>query len=79
MQGFPHSFKMKDLKKLVAPTLLLVGRYDTFFEPEKVVSRINEHVPAAQTEIIEGVGHVVYFEKLEFINRRILEFFECDL
>lgn len=79
MQGFPHSFKMKDLKKLVAPTLLLVGRHDTFFEPEKVVSRINEHVPAAQTEIIEGVGHVVYFEKPEFINRRILEFFECDL
>ena len=78
MQGTPHRLKKKDLKKLVAPTMLLVGRHDIFCEPEMIVSRIKENLPKAQTEIIEDVGHVIYFERPELINARIIEFFESD-
>lgn len=76
MQDTPHRLSRRDLNKIMVPTMLLVGRHDTFFDPEKVVSYIKENLPKAQTEIIEDIGHVVYFEKPELINLRILEFFD---
>jgi len=75
MQGMPWQFSKKDLKKITTPTMLIVGRHDPFFNPERVVQRIRENLPTAQTEIISDAGHVVYFEKPDFINGRILEFF----
>jgi len=71
----PWQFSKKDLKKITTPTMLIVGRHDPFFNPERVVQRIRENLPTAQTEIISDAGHVVYFEKPDFINGRILEFF----
>ncbi|MCJ7622260.1 MAG: alpha/beta hydrolase [Anaerolineaceae bacterium] len=79
MDAIPYRIKKEDLKKFLGPMMLLVGRHDTFCEPEDVVSCIRECLPTAQTEIIEDIGHVVYFEKPEFVNARILEFFENDL
>lgn len=74
-QGMPWQFSKKDLNKITTPTMLIVGRYDPFFDPERVVRRIRENLPKPQAEIVSGVGHVVYFEKPEFVNGRILEFF----
>ena len=79
MQATPYRFKKEDLQKIVSPTMLLAGRYDTFCEPEKVAARIKDCLPAAQTEIAAGAGHVVYLEEPEFVSTRILEFFERDL
>jgi len=79
MQAIPYRCKKEELKELVAPMMLLVGRHDTFCEPENVVSRIRECLQTAQTEIVEDVGHVIYFEKPEFVNARILEFFDSDM
>ncbi len=76
MQDSPHRFTRKDLKKIKIPCMLLVGRHDSFFDPEKVVARIKNNLPHAQTEIVEAMGHVVYHENPGLVNARILAFFD---
>jgi pimeloyl-ACP methyl ester carboxylesterase len=76
MQDTPHRLSNRDLKKIGIPTMLLVGAHDTFFDPEKVVASIRDNIPEARTDIIEDMGHVIYFENPELVNARILEFFE---
>ncbi len=79
MQAIPYRIKKEDLKELSAPMMLLVGRHDTFCAPAEIVRRVRDFSPTAQTEIIEDAGHVIYFEKPEYINARIIEFLDSNL
>jgi pimeloyl-ACP methyl ester carboxylesterase len=74
MQAVPLRLSKRDLQRLDAPTLLLMGQHDVFCRPETVVSRLQEHLPDAQATIIADAGHAICFERPELVNGRILEF-----
>ena len=75
-QDIPYRLSDINLHKIVAPTCLLVGRYDPFCNPEMTASRIQNNLPNSQTEVIPDAGHVLIFEKPELINARIINFFQ---
>ena len=53
---------MSDIDKVEIPALLLVGEYDGLNPPaesKKVADRLKD----VKLEIIEGAGHIIFFEK----------------
>lgn len=71
----PPCLTDEDLRKIMAPTLILMGQYDKIFHPTKVIERARELMPNLRaTELIPSVGHFMNVEKPEVINSRILKF-----
>ncbi len=76
MQDSPRRLSGRDLKKITASSMLLVGAHDTFFDPQKVASSLKDNLSKVQTEIVEDTGHVIFFERPDLVNARILAFFD---
>lgn len=64
----------QDLQKCQSPTLVLLGRHDSFCEPTAVLSRLSANLPNRQIEIIPDAGHALIYEHPEMVNARILDF-----
>lgn len=64
-----------DLRKITAPTLLLMGQDERFFKVEAVLARARALLPnLCAAEIVPDVGHMMNIEKPEVVNTRILRF-----
>ncbi|MBI2153981.1 MAG: alpha/beta fold hydrolase [Candidatus Rokubacteria bacterium] len=65
--------RVKDLKKIKAPTLVLVGREDILTPPDfsRTLARL---IPKAKLKIIAG-GHGFFIEEAQAFNRAVLAFF----
>lgn len=74
MQDMPFRPSNRDLQKLRAPTLVLMGQHDSFCRPEAVISRLQSNLPDVRSEIIPHVGHAMFFEQPEPVSDRIREF-----
>jgi pimeloyl-ACP methyl ester carboxylesterase len=71
----PPCLTDEDLRKIMTPTLILMGQYDNIFNPTKVIKRAHELMPNLHAaELIPNVGHFMNAEKPEVINSRILKF-----
>lgn len=64
--------RVKDLRKIKAPTLVLVGRDDILTPPvfSRTLARL---IPKAKLQIIAG-GHGFFIEEAEAFNRAVLAF-----
>lgn len=63
------------LRRLRAPTMVLVGRHEAIFDPEAVIRRARRTLPGlVHTEIVPMAGHNLSSEQPELVNARILEF-----
>jgi pimeloyl-ACP methyl ester carboxylesterase len=61
------------LKGLALPTLVIWGRRDRVIPPDHG-SLIAEHIPGARHVVINGVGHMPFYERPAEFNRYVLDF-----
>lgn len=64
---------MNNLDKITQPTLIIWGEKDRVL-PLKHAYRGKEKLPNAKLKIIEGCGHIPFFERSEEFNRLVLGF-----
>jgi 3-oxoadipate enol-lactonase len=62
-----------DLKKVSAPTHVVVGEQDTL-TPPATSREMARRIPGAHLTIIEGAGHLSNIEQPEIFNRAVLDF-----
>lgn len=65
------------LRRIAAPTLLVVGRHDTF-TPPRLTESMHVLVPDSVVEIIEGAGHLPNLERPERFNKALRRFLDHD-
>jgi 4,5:9,10-diseco-3-hydroxy-5,9,17-trioxoandrosta-1(10),2-diene-4-oate hydrolase len=64
---------MDNLSKITQPALIIWGEKDRVL-PLKHAYRGKKNLPNAELKIIEGCGHIPFFERPEEFNRLVLEF-----
>jgi pimeloyl-ACP methyl ester carboxylesterase len=73
----PPTLPDRALRRLAAPTLLLVGRHEVIFNPQAVVARASRLIPnLVAAELVEGTGHDLTYNRPDWINQRILRFLD---
>jgi pimeloyl-ACP methyl ester carboxylesterase len=71
----PYPFSKDELEKHSAPTLVLIGEDDNFFNPHKVVERAVKLIPNLwNAEILPKLGHAL--ENQELVTQKVSEFLE---
>jgi pimeloyl-ACP methyl ester carboxylesterase len=64
-----------DLKKLTAPTLLLMGQYEAVLGPQAVLAKARSVLPnLVSAEIIPDAGHDLISDRPNVVNERLLKF-----
>jgi pimeloyl-ACP methyl ester carboxylesterase len=79
MQGLPKvaipvlypAFK---LKRISAPTLLLLGEHDPAIPAKTAQYRVEKYIPHAKTIVIPGVSHVLNYQAAGVVEQVVLEF-----
>lgn len=71
--GLPEALRQRS-----GPSLLVWGEHDVTAEPEVISRALLEWVPDCKTQLIEGAGHWVQFERADDINRLLLAWFSTD-
>ena len=67
----------EEIRKLTAPTYLLMGQYETAMNPYKVIERGVELLPnVVMAEIVPGVGHSMIHRQPDWVISRVLNFLE---
>ncbi|KKM85531.1 hypothetical protein LCGC14_1288080 [marine sediment metagenome] len=66
--------RIKDLRKIKCPTLVLLGRDDiVFFKPSQIMAK---KIPDVRHVILDGVGHMTAIEAPKRTIKEILDFLE---
>ena len=73
---FPAVFRDEELKQVRTPVLLLVGDHETIYRPQKAIERATRLVPNICAEIIPNANHIAGISNPDWINERIIRFFE---
>ncbi len=63
----------KELRKIDAPTLIMVGDQDSW-TPARFSRLLHAEIPRAKLVIVESVGHHLALERSELVNNEILSF-----
>jgi pimeloyl-ACP methyl ester carboxylesterase len=71
---YPDVYKDDELRQITMPTLLLIGAEDKIYNPKKAIQRAQQLMPNLTGEIIPNLGHILFMDKPELINSRILKF-----
>ena len=66
----------EELQSITVPTLYLIGKNETMYDPQEAIERLNRVAPDIKTEMLSGCGHDLIIVKRVEINKRILEFLE---
>ncbi|MGZ9225830.1 MAG: alpha/beta fold hydrolase, partial [Anaerolineales bacterium] len=64
-----------NLKKIIAPTLVIVGRHD-FITNAAMAEEMVKHVPNARLEVFEDSGHFALVEEPEKFHQVVRQFVE---
>jgi pimeloyl-ACP methyl ester carboxylesterase len=68
----------EELRRMTAPTKLMMGEYEKAFNAKQVLERARRVLPNLQfADIIPGVGHGMVGERPALVHRHILEFIEA--
>lgn len=71
---FPQKFSAKELARISAPTLLLIGAEERIYNPKRTLLRARKFIPDLEADIIHGGGHVFPIEQPDIVNERIVDF-----
>lgn len=66
------------LRKLTMSALFMFGEQDPTISARKGVGRVKKYMPHAQTEVFQGVGHVLNVEAAEKVEEIIISFLNAD-
>jgi pimeloyl-ACP methyl ester carboxylesterase len=76
-ESAPPVLRDEEIKKLTAPTYLLMGQYETTLNPYKVIERGVKLLPnLVRAEIVPGVGHSMLHRQTDWVISRVLDFLE---
>lgn len=76
-EQFPPVLSDTELKRLTAPTYLLMGQYEVSFEPYKAIKRGLSLLPnVIRAEIVPGVGHAMIHRQPDWVIARVMGFLE---
>jgi pimeloyl-ACP methyl ester carboxylesterase len=67
-------FSDDDLRKIKAPTLLLIGDQDASCKPEAVMTRARQLIPHIEAQLVANGGHLFPTDQAEITNDRMLAF-----
>jgi pimeloyl-ACP methyl ester carboxylesterase len=71
----PERLREDELRALRAPTLLLMGRHDPFFDARAAVARAARALPDLRdAAVLESAGHALLTDQPKLVNGRILDF-----
>lgn len=71
----PDTLPEAELRRVTAPTLVLLGEREIFWDPHAVIAqahRVLSDLRAA--EIVQGAGHALASDRPAFVNERLLRF-----
>lgn len=72
--GFPYVFTDEELSSIQTPILLLLGDKEVMYDPKVALERARKFLPHLQSEMVQGVGHLMSLENPDYINARVLDF-----
>lgn len=79
-EAAPPVMSDDEIRKLTAPTYLLMGQYETAVKPYKVIKRGVELLPnLVKAEIVPGVGHSMIHAKPDWVTSRVVQFIEQSI
>lgn len=71
---FPTVFPDEDLRRISAPTLLLVADHEVVYRPRSAVRRARRLIPNLAAEVVPEAGHFMSMEQAEIVDRRVVAF-----
>ncbi|EJR13795.1 alpha/beta hydrolase [Bacillus cereus] len=74
-QGFPYIFTNQELAEIQTPMLLMLGENEVMYNPIEAFKCAENSSPNLTVELVKDVGHLMSMENPQYINDRILEFF----
>jgi pimeloyl-ACP methyl ester carboxylesterase len=69
----PFAFTVDELRKVMAPVLLLIGNHDRL-NPPRVVEIAKQRLRHVEAAIVPNAGHFLSMEQAGTVDRRVLEF-----
>ncbi len=63
-----------ELEALQAPTLLLMGEREQFFNVPAAIARARRHIPRLEAEVVPGAGHNLAIEQRAYLHERLRHF-----
>jgi len=82
--GFRYKFPLlrkysdKELQRINAPTLLLVGKNEVVFNNQKLIARCKKNISKLTIREIPNAGHALSIDQPEIVNHRILNFLQAE-
>jgi len=67
-------FSPRELKRVRAPVLLLIGEEEQLYRPEPTLRLAMERLPGLQGAVVPGADHLAAMARPDDVNRRILDF-----
>ncbi|MFD3218206.1 alpha/beta fold hydrolase [Bacillus sp. BR_7a] len=74
-QGFPYIFTNQELAEIQTHMLLMLGENEVMYNPIEAFKCAENSSPNLTVELVKDVGHLMSMENPQYINDRILEFF----
>jgi len=74
----PSVFTDAELRKITAPTLLLLGAQEVIYDPRAAAKRARGLVPNIKVEIIPNSSHGLPMEQPRLVNERVLTFLSSE-
>jgi pimeloyl-ACP methyl ester carboxylesterase len=71
---FPTVFSDEDLRRIAAPTLLLVAANDVVYAAGRALERAQRLIPDLEADVVPEAGHFVSMEQAPIVDRRVLAF-----
>lgn len=71
---WPRVFTDEELRRVSAPTLLLIGDREAIYDPRAAVERATRLIPCIRAEIIPNASHFLTFDQPESVDERVLSF-----
>jgi pimeloyl-ACP methyl ester carboxylesterase len=73
----PPVINDEEIKRLAAPTYLLMGQYETSFNAYKAIKRGLSLLPnVIRAEVVPGVGHGMIHKQPDWVITRVIDFLE---
>lgn len=73
---WPATISAAELRKIRAPTLLLLGDNELLYDPQEVLRRAQARMPALEARIVPGAYHIAAMAKPDEVNASIIEFLQ---
>jgi pimeloyl-ACP methyl ester carboxylesterase len=77
-ESTPDTFSDEELRRLQAPTLLLIGQQEVIYDPPASIERARRLIPHIEAELIPNASHDMSCFQAEVVDERILKFLRSD-